>query len=456
MQARYRHISTLPLLCLFVFSALALSNENLTLAVGGFKLSAFDVVFVAIVIVKCLRLADPAAYTLPPARVTLLMSLNVLATGYLLAMSASPAPGILGGDVARDLRIVFYFLATPYLCYKDIDSPAAYRSLQWTIVASGVAVSVQMLAQQIIGFSLVEPVRDPNLGIWALPMAVVSILYFREQLRLQPRTAYLLIMFLVMALVFSLNRSQYLQLAITLALAVLLGGGTGILRRVFLMFAPAILAGLVVFHAIGYLDVLSQRVLTVEALDEDSSYGARVQEYEGQMKLFREKPIFGHGAGLRSWVMGEEGFELSTFSHNSWSFYLMKFGIVGTVVIMGPCLLLLLMSLGRRYGDQALETHRRYLLACVPVYVLIDSMSAGLAYAPKTAFTGFLLCYCLSLLRNYSPPAAIVASPALRTAGPPRPVPARASAWPPARAAGMATPRPAPRKVSFPRLPHHG
>ncbi|ARP87426.1 O-antigen ligase family protein [Bordetella genomosp. 9] len=448
---RYRHISTLPLLCAFVFSALALSNESLVIAVGGFKLSSFDLIFVAIVFVKFLRLADGQAYTLPPPRVAVLMGLNLLVTAYLL-FKAPPPPGIETGDVARDLRIVFYFLATPYLCYKDIDSLEAYRKLQWTIVFSGMTVSSLMLIKQLIGFSTVDPVRDVNLGIWILPMSIVSILYFREELGLKSRTAYLFMMFMFLALVFSLNRSQYLQLALTVTIAVLLGARVGALRKATLLFAPAIIAGLLVFYAIGYLDVLAQRVLTVETLDEDSSYGARVQEYEGQMKLWREKPMFGHGAGFRSWVMGEEGFELSTFAHNSWAFYLMKFGIVGTAIIMGPCLLLMLMALGRRYGDPALEMHRRYLIAGAPIYILIDSMSGGLAYAPKTALTGFLLCYCLSLLRNYRP----MPSPYATHVGPIAPVQPVAPAWPPRRDPRPTVPGPTPGKPAFPRLPHHG
>lgn len=450
MRPRHRPLSTLPLLCLFVFCALALSNESLTLAVAGFKLSGFDLIFVAIVAVKCLRLADPDAYSLPPARIALLAALTLLAGAYLM-VAAVTAPGVAAGDVARDLRIVFYFLATPFLCYKDIDSRAAYRKLQWTLVLSGVCVSTLMFAKQAAGFSTVDPVRDANLGIWVLPMSMVSILYFRQQLGLTQRAAYLLITYLFVGLVFSLNRSQYLQLAVTVAIAVALGGNTRLIRRAFVTFVPTVLAGLLVFYAIGYLDVLEQRMLSVEALDEDSSYGSRVQEYEGQLAMFHEQPIFGHGPGFRSWVMGEDGFELSTFAHNSWIFYLMKFGIVGTVVILGPSLLLMLMSLARRLNDDSLEMHRRYLIACVPAYILIDSMSAGLAYAPKTAFTGFLLCYCLSLARNDSVRRTMLYRPAAQA------WPAAAAAWPPpGRQGSPGVPRPAPRKASFPRLPHHG
>jgi hypothetical protein len=194
-------------------------------------------------------------------------------------------------------------------------------------------------------------------------------------------------------------------------------------------------------------------VLTVEELDDDSSYGARVQEYEGQMNQFRERPFFGHGAGYRFWVMGQDGFELGTFAHNSWAFYLMKFGLVGTIIIMGPCLLLMLMSLGRRYADPMLEMHRRYLIACVPIYILIDSMSGGLAYAPKTALTGFLLTYCLSLLRNYRPAPAPYGLAAVRPVAPIPPVP---PAWPPRRDPRPVVPGQAPGKPAFPRLPHHG
>jgi O-antigen ligase len=228
----------------------------------------------------------------------------------------------------------------------------------------------------------------------------VSLLYFRRTLNVSGPKAYALTVYMLLALVFSLNRSQYLQLAISVLIAVLLGAGPEIRRRAVLVFAPAAIAGVLVFASIGYLDVLANRIFSVERLDEDSSYGARIQEMQGQMDFFAESPVFGKGAGFRSWVMGENGFELSTFAHNSWAFYLMKFGVVGTAMIMLPPLLILLLTLLRRYAHPGLELHRRYLLATAPIYIFIDSLSGGLAYAPKTAFTGFLLCYCLSLMRN--------------------------------------------------------
>ena len=167
--------------------------------------------------------------------------------------------------------------------------------------------------------------------------------------------------------------------------------------------------------------MLTSRIFSVERLDEDSSYGARIRN-AGQMDSFAESPVFGKGAGFRSWVMGENGFELSTFAHNSWAFYLMKFGVVGTTMIMLPPLLILLLTLLRRYAHPGLELHRRYLLSTAPIYIFIDSLSGGLAYAPKTAFTGFLLCYCLSLMRN----AQIMPVPSITPPAPsPRPAAAR-------------------------------
>ncbi|SIT28623.1 O-antigen ligase [Achromobacter sp. MFA1 R4] len=393
-----RRLSTLHLLGLFVFTALALNDDRFIVGVGSFKLSPFDLLFVAMLGVKALRLADPGAYALPRGALGVLLGIQAISVIYLLLVSIDH-PGIQTGDVARDLRIVFYFLCTPFLCYKDIDSPGAYAVLQKYIVAAGLAVATLMLLEQAQGFSVSNPLRNVRLGVWAIPMAVVSLLYFRRTLNVTGPKAYFLILFMVMALVFSLNRSQYLQLAVSVIIAVLLAGNPEIRRRAIMIFAPATIAGVLIFASIGYLDVLTERIFSVERLDEDSSYGARVQEMEGQMDYFAESPVFGKGAGFRSWVMGENGFELSTFAHNSWAFYLMKFGVVGTTMIMLPPLLILL-TLFRRREHPGLEMHRRYLLATAPIYIFIDSMSGGLAYAPKTAFTGFLLCYALSLMRN--------------------------------------------------------
>lgn len=398
MQTK-RRLSTLHLLGMFAFTALALNDDRFIVGVGSFKLSPFDVLFVAMLAVKALRLADPGAYTLPRGVLGMLLGLQTLSVIYLLLVSMDH-PGIQTGDVARDLRIVFYFLCTPFLCYKDIDSPAAYAILQKYIVAACVAVAALMLLEQAQGFSVSNPLRNVRLGVWAIPFGVVSLLYFRRTLNVTGPKAYALTVFMLLALVFSLNRSQYLQLAVSVLIAMLLAASPEIRRRAVLVFAPAAVAGVLIFASIGYLDVLANRIFSVERLDEDSSYGARIQEMEGQMQFFAESPVFGKGAGFRSWVMGENGFELSTFAHNSWAFYLMKFGVVGTTMIMLPPLLILLLTLFRRYAHPGLEMHRRYLLSTAPIYIFIDSLSGGLAYAPKTAFTGFLLCYCLSLMRN--------------------------------------------------------
>jgi O-antigen ligase len=397
----FSRISTLRLLGWFAFSALVLAENDWVVHVGSFKLSAFDFFFVAMCLVKFGRLAEPDAYALPTGRVGTVLMFSTLAIIYLMA-TAGHQPGIDTGDVFRDLRVVMYFLLVPFVCYKDINTPAAYRTIHKFIVAAGVSVSIFMLVEQLNGFSISNPVRDLSLGVWIIPFSVVSLLYFRTDLNLKVTTAYAMILFMIMALIFSLNRSQYLQLLFSVAVSMILGSRVNAMRRGLALFMPALAAGLIVFYSLGYMDVLADRVFSVQDLQDDSSFGSRVQEYEGQMELFRQAPIFGQGAGFRSWVMGETGFELSTFAHNSWAFYLMKFGIFGTIVIMWPGLLLILFALVRGYSDPRLELHRRYLISCMPAYIFIDSLSGGLSFAPKTAFSGFLLCYALSLIKNDS------------------------------------------------------
>jgi hypothetical protein len=210
----HRRLSTLHLLGMFAFTALALNDDHFVLGVGSFKLSPFDFLFVAMLVVKMLRLADPAAYALPRGMLGMLLGIQCVSVIYLLLVSLHH-PGIETGDVARDLRIVFYFLCTPFLCYKDIDSPAAYAVLQKYIVAACLAVATLMLAEQLQGFSVANPLRNVRLGVWAIPFGVVSLLYFRRTLNVSGPKAYALTVYMLLALVFSLNRSQYLQLAIS-------------------------------------------------------------------------------------------------------------------------------------------------------------------------------------------------------------------------------------------------
>ena len=217
----HRRLSTLHLLGMFAFTALALNDDHFILGVGSFKLSPFDLLFVAMLGVKALRLADPRAYALPRGALGVLLGIQAISVIYLLLVSLHH-PGIETGDVARDLRIVFYFLCTPFLCYKDIDSPAAYAVLQKYIVAACLAVATLMLLEQAQGFSVANPLRNVRLGVWAIPFGVVSLLYFRRTLNVSGPKAYALTVYMLLALVFSLNRSQYLQLMVSVLLYIVI------------------------------------------------------------------------------------------------------------------------------------------------------------------------------------------------------------------------------------------
>ena len=286
-----RHLSTLHLLGLLPSRRWPANDDSFILGVGSFKLSPFDVIFVAILVVKAMRLADPAAYALPRGRY-------------------GPAAG-------------HQALSVAYLLLVSIDHPAS-RPATWRATCASCSISDHALsllqghrhaaclcraaevhhrslpdgghadaAATIAGLQHRQPVRNVRLGVWAIPLGVVSLLYFRRTLRISGPKAYALTLYMLLALVFSLNRSQYLQLAVSVLLAMMLASGSEARRRVVLIFAPAAVAGVLVFASIGYLDVLTNRIFSVERLDEDSSYGARVQEMQGQMDFFAQSPVFG-------------------------------------------------------------------------------------------------------------------------------------------------------------------
>ncbi len=216
----------------------------------------------------------------------MLLGIQTLSVIYLLLVSLDH-PGIETGDVARDLRIVFYFLCTPFLCYKDIDSPAAYAVLQKYIVAACLAVATLMLLEQAQGFSVANPLRNVRLGVWAIPFGVVSLLYFRRTLNVSGPKAYALTVYMLLAWCFRSTAASTCSWRSRSSSPCCWGAGPEIRRRAVLIFAPAAVAGVLVFASIGYLDVLTNRIFSVERLDEDSSYGARIQEMQGRWTLSR-------------------------------------------------------------------------------------------------------------------------------------------------------------------------
>ena len=378
-----------PCICWAFLPSRRWPNDGFILGVGSFKLSPFDVIFVAILVVKAMRLADPAAYALPRA-------LGLLHPGAVGGLSAA---GVHRPSRHRDRRrgarpahrVLFPDHALSLL---DIDTPHAYAVLQKYIIAACLTVATLMLLQQLQGFSIANPVRNVRLGVWAIPLGVVSLLYFRRTLRISGPKAYALTLYMLLALVFSLNRSQYLQLAVSVLLAMMLASGSEVRRRVVLIFAPAAVAGVLVFASIGYLDVLTT-IFASSGWTRTPATARACRKCKARWTSSRKArcsarardSTLGHG---REWLRAEH-------LRAQLLGLLMKFGLVGTIMIMLPPLLILLLTLFRRYAHPGLELHRRYLLATAPIYIFIDSMSGGLAYAPKTAFT---VPAALSLLRN--------------------------------------------------------
>ena len=64
--------------------------------------------------------------------------------------------------------------------------------MQTYIIAACLTVATLMLLQQLQGFSIANPVRNVRLGVWAIPLGVVSLLYFRRTLRISGPKAYAL------------------------------------------------------------------------------------------------------------------------------------------------------------------------------------------------------------------------------------------------------------------------
>ena len=73
-----------------------------------------------------------------------------------------------------------------------------------SIIAACLTVATLMLLQQLQGFSIAANlVRNVRLGVWAIPLGVVSLLYFRRTLRISGPKAYALTLYMLLALVFS-------------------------------------------------------------------------------------------------------------------------------------------------------------------------------------------------------------------------------------------------------------
>jgi len=157
------------------------------------------------------------------------------------------------------------------------------------------------------------------------------------------------------------------------------------LKKLFLMF----LALVMIFSlAWQYSPVLKHRALkaknelvnyTQQRLNNENvqktSVGVRLLFAESGLRLFSEKPIFGHGIGsfenaLKKFSEAQENkIHLTTNPHNSIVLSLVQYGIVGTLLFF-----LIFYSQVLKFSKQKQEYSYKVIMLLLPVFFLFISM----------------------------------------------------------------------------------
>lgn len=308
-------------------------------------------------------------------------------------------------DIIRDWRVVLYLILTPWVVKEAFSSKKDFELFRTFLLISGIAVSISFIILVFESYSMaIDPLRVSNLGFWVVPFSLVSLMMFNKESEppFKKILYWVTIVILLSAVVLSLNRGQYLQLVCSLILLGFLGQMER--RKITSVFIVLIALSLIVialanFTAYGYH--IKTRLQTVSRIATDVSIASRIEELNMQMAAFWESPAFGKGPGFRSlttspnvWVWEE-----SLFAHNSFAYYLMKFGIIGSVLILLNPVLILVAILSLKVRGEFLIKHKRLFLITYLAYLCFDFFSAAWSFAPKSLFSGILLGYGLSMCK---------------------------------------------------------
>jgi O-antigen ligase len=382
--------------------ACAFYDDAFKIAIGSFTVSPYDFFFVVLCIYFLYFVFNKTRRITPP-RYKNIKNISLLGLAYVLIIPFVRRTDYAFSDVARDWRVVVYLVAVPLLMQSIVSTRADLDRFQICLRLAALFVVFRFLISFFeFRTSTFEAFRSATLGIWMLPFSIISVLLFEYRLKdpMMRVLNWVLVFASVLVVVLSLNRSQYLQLAAS----VLLIYAFGYLRRsasikAFFFLMAIILLLIPLLSYIGYNKYFVERVSTFRGFQNEVSVGSRIEEANKQLEMFYESKILGKGPGYKSLVTGPTGWEESVFAHNSIVYYLVKFGIVGSLLILLSPVLIIISIFRAKISDSFLVAHKRFFLMAYLPYLAIDTFSAAWSFSQKALFSGMLLGYVCSILR---------------------------------------------------------
>ena len=365
----------------------------------GVPVSAIDVLLFVLLLCGFLRSfrGTPHAHRIPRG---VLIAAAALATVSII--------GVIGGmkedyalyDIVKDFRLALYLLLSFWL-FTLIPLKQHLGLLTWVLIVGGVAVAIQVLAAFYQGYFVTGQLAAAR-AVW-IPAQILTFAIFLLMAKRYRATGffrrsllYACVLLFLMAMLLSLTRSIWIQLAMTTCFLGLVGRR---LRRVTLV---VLMLTVLTLSSVGLLAIVVEELpeelrTRIEAFssflrgEERGSLYSRFDEASAGMHKFYHSPVLGRGFGttIESYDQASRRLIVTTFMHNSAVFYLLKLGIVGALAFFSFCALALFRAL-RVPADSELVTRARLLFSLLAGFMVTGNFSGNLNYAPFMILLGAL------------------------------------------------------------------
>lgn len=394
-------------LCLFIAGSYVTSWHEFKIPFKGFLINPFDLVFITLFFSFVLRSMIDRTYSkFIKNNLFLLIIITLFYTVF------SGILGMINGnrlmDILKDFRIFLFFLSMAYIStffFKSIRDVALFGKV---LIAIGILISIEQIGYFLLHLNITNVWLTRNIAIPAqiIPFSLAYLYCFRDFLKNPIFNKFWLIIaaFFIFAIFISFTRSIYLQTSLTLFLVCVMSSKTPVISIFKIITSLALFVIILSPISKFFLDVninegVIRRLSLFFVSSKDLAIQHRWSESVYAFKVFLIHPILGSGLGSRVVFFNPEiqTMEQTLYLENSFLWYLVKFGIIGTVLISW----FYFKSFGNifKFNSQNIffKKYRAFYFSSMFPFVAIHSFSGNLSYAPFLIFLGLMIGQSMSI-----------------------------------------------------------
>ncbi|MCX5701465.1 MAG: O-antigen ligase family protein [Candidatus Omnitrophica bacterium] len=388
-------------LCVFIAGTYITSWRELKIPFSGFLINPYDLVFITLIFSFYLRsMIDKTYFRVKIKNLFFLLVITLfyaIVSGFLGARNGNKLV-----DILRDFRIFFFFLSMVYISTFFFKSMRDIVLFGKVLIAIGILISIEQFGYFLVHLNVAHVSETRNITIQAqiIPFSLAYLYCFRNSFKFSilNKFWFLVVFLYLFAISISFTRSIYVQTLLTLFSVIVMSSKTpvsSILKMIASLTFFVIVSGSI-SKFLWQADINQgaiQRLSLFFAGSKDVAVQYRLSEFSYAFKMFLSHPIFGTGLGSRIIFLKPKSqeMEVALFLHNSFLWFLVKSGVVGTLLILWFYLKSFINIFKIISRDVFFKKYRAFYLSSMLPFVLINSFSGNLSYAPFLIFLGVMI-----------------------------------------------------------------